>query len=128
MWVHSDDYGGLRQVIEHLVELGHQKIAFFNGNPESRLSKKRDGYFLSLMNAAGLPVNEAWMVHGHWSWSSPDIEVAAQKLLKANPLPTAVICVGAPFAMVMIRAAQNAGLKLPEQMSITGFADFFYPG
>ena len=125
IWVHSDDYDGLRQVIEHLTALGHSRIGFLNGNVNSRLSKKRESHFRRLMELAHLPVDEAWMVHGSWSLEADKIGVAAQELLNDNPRPTAVVCAGDPLAMVMMRVAQNAGLKLPQELSVTGFADFF---
>lgn len=128
VWVRSDDYSGLAQVLDHLVGLGHREIGFFNANPENRLSEKREKHFRRLMNLANLTVNEDWIVNGHWNWDSEITEKAAQQLVKANPRPTAVVCVGDPFAMILIRAAQNAGLKLPEDLSVTGFADFFLSG
>ncbi|BCM88520.1 catabolite control protein A [Abditibacteriota bacterium] len=128
VWVRSDDYHGLQQIIEHLTALGHREIAFFNGNAESRLSEKRETHFRRVMECAGLFVNEAWLVRGSWGLESPLNEEAAQKLLAFQPRPTAVVCSGDPLAMILIREAQNAGLKLPQELSVTGFADFYLAG
>jgi DNA-binding LacI/PurR family transcriptional regulator len=125
IWVRSNDYDGLRQVMEHLIGLGHSKIAFLNGDGTSRLAEKRQAHFCRLMEVSGLPISEAWIVNGSWSADPTCSEEAARKLLLATPRPTAVVCAGDPFAMVMIRAAQNAGLKLPEELSVTGFANFY---
>ncbi|BCM88306.1 HTH-type transcriptional regulator DegA [Abditibacteriota bacterium] len=125
IWVRSDDYNGLRQVIEHLVALGHEKIAFFNGDACSRLSNNRETHFRRLMDLAGLHVEEEWFVYGSWKGDTKKIEAAAQEFLALRPRPTAVVCTGDPFAMVILRAAQKAGLKLPEQLSVTGYANFF---
>ncbi len=125
VWVRSDDYDGLRQVISHLKKLGHTKIAFLNGNAQSRLSIKRDDHFRRLMDLFGLELREEWIACGHWLGDPELIEPAARSLLMGRERPTAVVCAGDPLAMVMIRVAQQMGLKLPEELSITGFANFF---
>ena len=118
----SDEYQGVFQVVEHLVEQGHRDIGFLGGEPKSSSSQEREEAFRQVMAQFGLPIREAWITHSDW-FRMPVIEAAVQKFLQGGR-PTAVVCAGDPLAMVMIRAARAAGIHVPRQLSVTGFANF----
>ncbi|MFC5581975.1 LacI family DNA-binding transcriptional regulator [Rhodanobacter terrae] len=108
-------------MVEHLVSLGHRRIAHILGDPEHgagvwRLAGYRDG-----LERAGLKEDPAYMVQGRFSFESG---VAAMRQLLALPLrPTAVFAGDDDMAVGAIWAAAEAGVSIPRDISICGFDD-----
>ncbi len=108
-------------MVEHLVSLGHRRIAHILGDPEHgagiwRVAGYRDG-----LARAGLKEDPAYMVQGRFSFESG---VAAMRQLLALPLrPTAVFAGDDDMAVGAIWAAAEAGVSIPRDISICGFDD-----
>lgn len=108
-------------MVEHLVALGHRRIAHILGDPEHgagiwRLAGYRDG-----LARAGLKEDPAYMVQGRFSFESG---VAAMRQLLALPQrPTAVFAGDDDMAVGAIWAAAEAGVSVPRDISICGFDD-----
>ena len=108
-------------MVEHLVALGHRRIAHILGDPEHgagvwRLAGFRDG-----LRHAGLQENPAYMVQGRFSFESG---VAAMRQLLALPQrPTAIFAADDDMAVGAIWAAAEAGVSVPGEVSICGFDD-----
>jgi LacI family transcriptional regulator len=108
-------------MVDHLVTLGHRRIAHIIGDLEHgagiwRLAGYRDG-----LERAGLQEDPASMVQGRFSFESG---VAAMRQLLALPLrPTAVFAGDDDMAVGAIWAAAEAGVSIPGEMSICGFDD-----
>ena len=108
-------------MVEHLVALGHRRIAHILGDPEHgagiwRLAGYRDG-----LARAGLQEDPAYMVQGRFSFESG---VAAMRQLLALPQrPTAVFAGDDDMAVGAIWAAAEAGVSIPRDISICGFDD-----
>lgn len=121
--VTSDEMQGVRQVVQHLFEQGHRDIAFLGADEQSSVSQGRASCFRVVLKELGLLLCESWIVKSDWS----DLEIidsAVNSLLK-SPRPTAIVCAGDPLAMRVIAGARTLGLKVPEDLSVTGFANFF---
>jgi len=108
-------------MVDHLVSLGHRRIAHILGDPEHgagiwRLAGYRDG-----LQRAGLEENPAYMVQGRFSFESG---VAAMRQLLALPeRPTAIFAGDDDMAVGAIWAAAEAGVSIPRDLSICGFDD-----
>jgi len=108
-------------MVEHLVSLGHRRIAHIIGDPEHgaglwRLAGYRDG-----LARAGLTEDPAYMVQGRFSFESG---VATMRQLLALPdRPTAIFAADDDMAVGAIWAAAEAGVAIPRDMSICGFDD-----
>lgn len=119
----SDEYQGIYQVVEHLVNQGHRHLGFLGGEPQSSSSTQREAAFRQVLTGFGLPVRESWVLQSHW-YKMPLIEAAVQSFLQGE-MPSAIVCAGDPLAMAMIRGARAAGVQVPQQLSVTGFANFY---
>ncbi len=117
----SDDLQGCRLAIEHLVELGHRKIALISGRPDAGSAMLREDGYCQAMRDAGLPVPADYIQHGYWSVQKT--ELATQRLLGLADRPTALVCAGDIMAMTACRTARCMGLPVPEQLSVIGFAN-----
>lgn len=130
-----DNYGGACQAVRHLLELGHTRIGFISGldaEPETPEGEQQGGYerndaherlrgYGESLEAAGVPVRPEYVAHGDFTKESG--ERAALKLLRLPSPPTALFVSGDAMALGAIHAAQDLGLKVPDDLSVVGFDD-----
>ena len=112
---------GFREAVHHLQELGHSDIGFISGPPGFSSARRRGGAFRMAMRQCGLRLHKEWIAVG-------DLRVqggyaAMGTLLAANPRPTAVVTTNDLMAVGALQAAQAAGVRVPEELSIVGFDD-----
>jgi LacI family transcriptional regulator len=122
--VASDDEGGIEAGVEHLVSLGHKKIAFISGEELSSLSKMREDAFIASMKRHGLPVPDYYRARGDYKTHASSVE-GARSLLTLPPdrRPTAIFAFGDLIAMATFQVATSLGLQLPRNLSVVGFAN-----
>ena len=122
-WVAASDKEGSCAATQHLIELGHQRIAYIQGNSLHQASWARlDGY-RQAMWLAGLPVLSEYICQGDWTFESG--RSCTPKLLALDPRPTAIVAGGDEIAAGIIQQALGQGLSLPEELSVVGFDDAF---
>ncbi len=119
--VRVDNFGGAVQAMQHLLDLGHQRIAYIAGpSLEWDNVERRKGYEQALL-ARGLSVNPALIAAGD---SRPGGGTQAMReLLGLASRPTAVFCYNDATALGALRAAHMAGLRIPQDLSVIGFDD-----
>jgi LacI family transcriptional regulator len=116
-----DDRSAAIRVTEHLIELGHRRIAFVKGHPDHGASEARqDGYRLALMRHR-IAIEENLEFEGKFDFDSGI--AAGQYLLKLESPPTAIFAANDEMAAGVMQAAQQLGWKIPEQLSVAGFDD-----
>lgn len=121
-----DDRGGAHALVQHLVALGHRDIALLTGsiNEPFRFSgpTERAAGVTEALDAAGIHVPSAW--NRTVDWTSSDAVVQMQRVLAASGTPpTAVLCFSDDIAVGAISALRAGGLRVPEDVSVTGFDD-----
>jgi DNA-binding LacI/PurR family transcriptional regulator len=119
-----DNVTAAREVTEHLITLGHRRIALFMAdvNDPTTSALRTEGYRLAHRDA-GLPVDESLICPG-WSETSSGSERTAQiAAIPAYRRPTAIVCYNDAVALGVLRAAPTLGLPVPAQLSVTGFDD-----
>jgi DNA-binding LacI/PurR family transcriptional regulator len=108
----------------HLYQLGHRKIAFMQGQPFSSDSDVRWSSTMNTARELGLKVSDDLTIHLELDSHSPEISYPGIRKLIANRRPfTAVLCFNDVSAMGTIRALHEAGLRVPEDVSVLGFDD-----
>lgn len=119
--VRADNFVSARDAVRHLLELGHRRIAFIGGTQNSGQSGQRlQGYLAALAEQGIEPVPE-WLETGNFSHLS-GLE-AGKRLLALKERPTAIFAVSDRVAFGAMEAARNAGLRLPQELSIVGYDD-----
>jgi LacI family transcriptional regulator len=104
---------------EHLIALGHRRIALLGGRPDLESAKLREQGFRRAMAAAGVPVDEGLiLVGGYVAQVSAD---AARALLDRPDRPTAVFAANDVSAIATIAVARELGLRVPQDLSVVGF-------
>ena len=123
--VNVDDRGGARAAAQHLVDLGHTAVGIVtldnsSGAPsDSYPARERMLGWRDALDAAGI---EPVVVGAPYRPSTAAREVA-RELLSRPDRPTALLCFSDAFATGAIRAAEDLGLSVPEDVSIVGFDD-----
>jgi LacI family repressor for deo operon, udp, cdd, tsx, nupC, and nupG len=116
-----DDVGAARVMTEHLLSLGHRRIAVIAGPSESPHSRDRMfGHRLEL-RAAGVLFDESLIVNGEFSLASG--AEAADRVLAMPNRPTAIFCFNDEMAIGAIQRLTHAGCSVPQEMSVAGFDD-----
>lgn len=120
--VAGDDHHGAALVVDHLVGLGHRRIAFFVNDrqpaDEARPEGRRLTGFLDAMQARGLG-DEATLVSGLWSLDGG--REAARALVEIDPRPTAVFGGADIAALGMLSEWWDLGLRVPAEFSLVGY-------
>jgi LacI family purine nucleotide synthesis repressor len=120
-YVVPDDYAGAAEVMHYLFENGHRRIGYFAGK-RIRGRDLRYRAYEDCLKLAGLEVVSEWIVHGeHFEIESG--YWCMNELLKLTKLPTAIFCYSDNMAAGAMRACQEKGIRVPEDMSFVGCND-----
>jgi LacI family transcriptional regulator len=112
---------GMAQVITHLKKLGHTKLGFIGGTPGLVTSRTRKAAFLDAMVQQGLSSGEGWIVDGNYRIDGGS--AAMQSILARPRRPTAVVTANDLTAIGALRAAHEAGVRVPQDISVVGCDD-----
>lgn len=119
--VRIDNAEAAAEMTDHLIGLGHRRIALIRGPSHNPLSADRLKGYRNRMSKQGLPVPAEYLVKGDFSAESG--YQGMQKLLALSSRPTAIFCANDEMAMGAIRAAKEAKLRVPQDVSVVGFDD-----
>ncbi|MEJ3745461.1 LacI family DNA-binding transcriptional regulator [Actinomycetes bacterium KLBMP 9797] len=106
---------------QHLLDLGHRRIAMINGPSHIRCCHERQAGYAAALAAAGLPVDGGLVRHGQLRVE--DGYRYGAELLASADRPTAVFAGNDLQAMGVYQAAREARLRIPEDVSVVGFDD-----
>lgn len=119
--VESDDVVASHTVTDHLLKLGHKRIAFLAGPSAAPWAQERfEGYRRSL-RAAGIDLDEKLVFQS--GQTIEDGARAAAQLLKEHTRATAIQAVTDPVAIGCAQVLLDRGLKIPEDISLAGFGN-----
>jgi LacI family transcriptional regulator len=117
----SNNWAGGVSATEHLVALGHRRIAHVAGRPALWCSRARlDGYRAELQ-AAGLPVDPDLVAEGEFDFESGFR--AGRRLIDLADPPTAIFAANDQMALGVTEALRRARLRVPDDISVVGFDD-----
>lgn len=112
-----DYFSGIQQVVGHLFDLGHRRMVFAGERPGLKSNIARRQAFIECMKARGSDPGPT--VQGDLRFEGG--VAAGLAILELKPLPTAVVAVNDLTAVGLIKAFTQAGLRVPEEISVTGF-------
>ncbi|MDD9267368.1 LacI family DNA-binding transcriptional regulator [Paenibacillus sp. GCM10023248] len=118
--VDIDNASGVSDLVTYLHGLGHRKVAYISGPPHMGPIKYRFKGLEQTMKELQMECKPEWIVTS--DWSNQGGYEAMKELLKQDGY-TAVIASNDETAIGALRAMQEAGIQVPEQMSIVGFDD-----
>lgn len=103
----------------YLIERGHRDIGAIPGQLERNTGGGRHAGFIKALNEAGISLRDEWLVQGDFEPESG--YRAMQQILSQKQRPTAIFCGGDIMAMGAICAADEMGLRVPQDISVIGY-------
>ena len=116
-----DEYQAAYDMTRHIITLGHERIGFIIGNPEQVASGRRLRGYRTAMEDAGLTVDDTLIAQGQFTYRSG--MVAAEKLLNAKQMPTAIFASNDDMAAATVAMAHRRHLDVPNDITVCGFDD-----
>ena len=117
-----DEEEAARTAVEHLVAAGHNRIGYLSNSDDIPATRGRLAGYRSTLEAHGIEVDESLITTSN-STTAPGREAAAG-LLARTDRPTALFCFNDRMAMGAYQAAQSAGLRIPEDLSVVSIDNF----
>lgn len=118
-YVGTDSYEGFSLAVKRLYDLGHRKIGFLNGTPNSMISNQREDAYRIALAENDLEYDAALMANGYYVAESAPYHVPG--MLDAGA--TAIMCGNDLIASGVILECEKRGLKVPKDISVIGFDD-----
>ena len=119
--ISSDNLSGARQAVEHLVTLGHRRIAYISNRHSQRANLDRLTGYRQVLSEHGIAVEQALIEEGDGTMDGG--AQAMRCLLGLSSPPTAVFCFNDLTAVGVITALHQAGYRIPADKSVVGFDD-----
>ena len=119
--VNAANRSGTKEGIEYLIALGHRRIGFITGRPDVGAAHQRLAGYHDALTDAGIPADQSLVVEGDFL-EARGYE-AALELLSLRVPPTAVFASSDVAAFGVLGAARDAGLNVPQDLSVLGFDD-----
>jgi len=118
-YVDVDNVSGARMAVEHLIRLGHQRIATITGRLDTSHGQDRLEGYRQALKAHRIPVEEELIVEGDHTENSG--MVAMQRLLPASP--SAFFIASDMMAIGALKALRQAGRQVPQDVALVSFDD-----
>lgn len=118
-YVGVDNRGGVRKALEHLEELGHQRIGIINGRMTTTNAMERFQAYQEFLAEKRFDFHPEWVADGDFEEAGG--YRACQKIFQAARLPSAILCACDLMAIGAVRALKEKGLSVPGNVSVVGF-------
>jgi LacI family transcriptional regulator len=119
--VRGDSERGAYELVRHLISLGHERIAVLSGRRDVSTAADRVAGYRRALAEAGLEARAEWVQWGQFTQASG--YEATERLLDTSPRPSALFAANNFLAVGALRALRNAGLQVPDDMSVVSFDD-----
>lgn len=117
----SNERAAARRMTEHLIALGHRRIAMITGPLRFCSAQERLAGFREAVSAAGLTAPDGFVVEGDYQFESG--RRATAELMRAAEPPTAIFASNDIMAAGVLKTAVELGLPVPGRLSVAGFDD-----
>jgi LacI family repressor for deo operon, udp, cdd, tsx, nupC, and nupG len=120
-FVKIDNVAAAAEAVEHLIALGHRRIAHITGPMPETLSLDRLAGYRQALTAHGIPPDDALVVEGDFSLAAG--RAAVRQLAEGGVDFTAIFAASDPMAVAAISELRARGLAVPDEVSVVGFDD-----
>lgn len=118
-WVDADNARYTQEAVEHLIGLGHRRIAFVGGDPEVAVTAERQSGYVNAMEQANLPRSPAWIDFGFFA-EDGGYQAVQRMAALGNEAPSAYYAANDLMAIGIMRALRERGISVPDDVSVIG--------
>lgn len=126
-YISIDNYAAMCELVRHVRQLGHEKIAYVNiENRFLSTRQRKQGYCDSMTGGVmGKSLRSDYII-GTTDYSYESGVAAAERLMSLPDRPTAILCGSDMLALGVVSKARELGISVPGELSVTGFDDIDY--
>lgn len=124
--VSIDNFKAARQIMQHLLSLGHRRIGFAGSTNRYISTQQREEGYKSAIEEAGISLDGCYFAYADDDYSFLSGVRAVRELLCLKDRPSAIFCISDMIALGAVRAAGEMGLRVPEDLTVVGFDDVEY--
>jgi LacI family transcriptional regulator len=117
--IDAQNFEGAKEMTEHLIRLGHRRIAFLAGRPDLESARRREAGYRAALADASIEFDPALVRVG--GFKEETAEAPARELLLLDPRPTAIFAANDLSAIQTMRTAAALGIGVPDDVSVVGF-------
>lgn len=117
-----DNYAAGRDAVQHLINLGHKKIAMISCDNGFLSSKKRESAYIETLEKNNIPFDSDYLIRVN-TYEYTNGMRGMNQLLNLDVIPTAVFAVSDFLAIGAIQSIQKHGLSVPSDIAVMGFDD-----
>lgn len=118
-WVDANNHQATHQAIDYLISLGHERIAYVGGDPENLTTQEREKAYIESLVAAGITPNPKWIDYAYFDEPGGYLSVQRMKML-GDQAPTAYYAANDLMAVGVLRALEELGTRVPDEVSVMG--------
>jgi LacI family transcriptional regulator/LacI family repressor for deo operon, udp, cdd, tsx, nupC, and nupG len=122
--VKSDNEAGAFRAVEHLIKLGHRRIAHITGDPAIPTTRERIAGYTAAHHQYGLPIDNKIII-GRKSNFMSGVELT-REILNLPDRPTAIFTANNLLTLGALETIHASGVKIPEEIAIVGFDDMYW--
>lgn len=119
----GDNLNTTRQLVTHLLQLGHTRIALINGPGYLSNAQERAQAYRETLQLAGIEPNPAYMIETHFKQDNFDEIITKLISLQQGDRPTAILAANNFIGVNTLRALRALRIRVPEDMAVTCFDD-----
>lgn len=116
-----DNYPVMSLLVQKLVDRGFRRFGFLGGLSHTLDNKERFAAFVDTLDKNGISFDRRYYFHGNYRENSG--YQAAKIMILSNDLPEVLVCANDNMALGAMKAFEENGIRVPEDISITGFDD-----
>ncbi|HZU67538.1 MAG TPA: LacI family DNA-binding transcriptional regulator [Ktedonobacteraceae bacterium] len=120
-WISADNRVGAYEATRHLIQLGHTRIAHIQGPLKYKVSHDRYEGYCQALREAGITIDPALVIQGDFMPSGG--KECARALFELPERPTAIFAASDYMAYGVMAAAEEYGLRIPDDLALVGFDD-----
>jgi len=122
--IRINNRGAARTMVEYLISLGHKRIGVITGTATDPHTKDRLAGYYEALHAAAIQIDESLIIEGDFTLDSG--QHTALQFCQMAERPTAIFSMSDDMAIGAMQTLKAQGVRIPEDMSITGFDDMTY--